>query len=98
MHTLNTIKGIKEEFKIPHIADTRVSFCLLAARRNVRQIVGEAAYDHALLNGDVTLASAEAQFFAYHLLLQKPGAISGNSADFKAMGERLAKKAVEVAA
>lgn len=76
MQTLNTIRGLRDQFKIvPEITNQRLSFFILGGRRRLRSWVGVDAFDDALLSEPsqtakaIALKEAEANLAMYHLLL-----------------------------
>ncbi len=76
MQTINTVQQLRDTFNVvPEISNQRLSFCLLAARRTLRNWTGPEAFDDALLEEPVgaeradALRSAEANLAIYHLLL-----------------------------
>lgn len=76
MQTLNTVQQIRDAFNIvQEISNQRLSFCLLAARRTVKNWCGTEAFEDALVVAPINaeraeaLRSAEAHLAVYHLLL-----------------------------
>src|SRR5262245_16051016 len=50
MQTLNTVQQLRDIFNVvQEISNQRLSFCLLAARRTLRNWVGPESFDDALL-------------------------------------------------
>jgi hypothetical protein len=76
MQTINTVQQIRDIFNVvQEISNQRLSFCLLAARRTLRNWTGPEAFDDALIDEPTNaeradaLKSSEANLAMYHLLL-----------------------------
>lgn len=76
MQTLNTVQELRETFNVvQEISNQRLSFCLLAGRRTLRNWVSAEAFEDALKDEptdserQIALRSAEANLAIYHLLL-----------------------------
>lgn len=76
MQTINTVQQLRDIFNVvQEISNQRLSFCLLAARRTLRNWVGPESFEDALLDEPANderadaLKSAEANLAMYHLLL-----------------------------
>lgn len=76
MQTLNTVQQLRDIFNVvQEISNQRLSFCLLAARRTLRNWVGPESFEDSLLDEPTNderadaLKSAEANLAMYHLLL-----------------------------
>jgi hypothetical protein len=76
MQTINTVQQLRDIFNVvQEISNQRLSFCLLAGRRTLRNWVGPESFDDALLDEPANderadaLKSAEANLAMYHLLL-----------------------------
>ncbi len=76
MQTLNTVQQLRDTFNVvQEISNQRLSFCLLAARRTLKNWVGTDSFEDALLGEPENteragaLRAAEANLAMYHLLL-----------------------------
>lgn len=76
MQTLNTVQQLRDTFNVvQEISNQRLSFCLLAARRTLKNWVGPEPFEDAVLSEPANaeragaLRSAEANLAMYHLLL-----------------------------
>ncbi len=76
MQTINTVQQLRDIFNVvQEISNQRLSFCLLSARRTLKNWVGTDSFEDALLSEPINderadaLKSAEANLAMYHLLL-----------------------------